>query len=46
MGTKCREFLNTWHLCTVGDGDVYVNESEHIQSQREKNLALLDTILS
>ena len=45
MGTKCMDFLNTWHLCTVGDRDIYVNETKHIQNQREKDLALLDTVL-
>ena len=45
MGTKCKEFLTTWLLCTIGDGDIYVNETEHTQSQQEENLALLDTVL-
>ena len=46
VGTKCKNFLTTLHLCTIGDGDIYINETEHIQNQREKNLALLDTVLS
>ena len=45
MGTICRDFLTTWHLCTVGNGDIYINETKHIQSQREKDLAQLDTVL-
>ena len=46
MGTICREILTTWNLCTVGEGDVYVNETVHTQNQREKDLALLHTVLS
>ena len=42
---KCKEFLTTWQLCTIRDGDIYVNETEHTQSQQEKDLALLDTVL-
>ena len=45
MGTKCRDILTTWHLCTIEDGGIYVNETEHTQSQREKDLSLLDTVL-
>ena len=45
MGTKCKDFLTIWHLCIVGDGYIYVNETKHIQGQREKDLALLDTVL-
>ena len=45
IGTICRDILTTWHLCTVGDRDVYINETEHIQSQREKDLEMLDTVL-
>ena len=45
MGTICRDILTTWNLCTVGDGDVYINETEHTQRKRENDLALLDKVL-
>ena len=45
MGSKCKDFLTIWHLCTVGEGYIYVNETKHIQGQREKDLAQLDTVL-
>ena len=45
MGTICRDILTTWNLCTIGDEDVYTNEMEHTQSQRENDLALLDKVL-
>ena len=45
MGTIGRDILTTWHLCTVGNGDVYINGTEHTQSQQENDLALLDKFL-
>ena len=47
MGTICRDILSTWILCTLGNGDIsYINETEQIQNQREKDLFQLNKILS
>ena len=47
MGTICRDFLTAWHLCTVEDGDIviYNNKTEDIQSQHEKHILNLDSLL-
>ena len=45
MGTICSDILTIWHLCTVGNGDIYVNETVRTQKQRESDLTELDTVL-
>ena len=45
MGTNCRDILTTWHLCTIGDGDIYVNETVQTQKRHESDLTELDTVL-
>ena len=45
MGTICRDILTTWHLCTVGDGNIYVNKTVETQKQRESDLTKLYTVL-
>ena len=45
MGTNCRDILTIWHLCTIGDGDIYVNETVQTQKRHESDLTELDTVL-
>ena len=47
IGTICRDFLTAWHLCTVEDGDIviYSDESEETQTQHERDLLKLDSLL-
>ena len=35
IGTICRDFLTKWEFCTVGDGHLYVNQSEQTQIPKE-----------
>ena len=45
MGAKCRDILTTFCLCTVRNGDIYVNETVQTQKHCESDLTELDKVL-
>ena len=47
IGTICRDVLTAWHLCTVEDGDIviYSNKPKETQTQHERDLLTLDSLL-